>query len=297
MNKTLYDILQLQPNASAHDIKKAFRALSMKYHPDKNNNSSESVDLIQKINNAYEILGDSDKRKTYDKTIKSNCNLKKNNTENNESININKNENINNENMLKLFKKVFEKKINTLEKPIPIIKTIVIQLEQVLESFLYPLEIKRWIIENEAKVFENETIYIDIPQSIDDNELIILKEKGNIINDICKGDIKLFIKIENNTLFERNGLDLILNKSISLKESLCGFTFNINFINGKTYTINNIQGTITPPNYKKIIPNMGLCRVGNCQNNCYGNLIILFTIEYPTQLNSEVISTLNNILQ
>ena len=51
--------------------------------------------------------------------------------------------------------------------------------------------------------------------NVDDNEIIILRDKGNILNDEIKGDLKLFIKVENKTQFERKGLDLIIKKQIS----------------------------------------------------------------------------------
>ena len=62
---------------------------------------------------------------------------------------------------------------------------------------------------------------------------------GNVLRDDCRGDIKIIIKIENNTEFKRSGLDLIYVKMITLKEALCGFTFELKYITGKTYTINN----------------------------------------------------------
>jgi curved DNA-binding protein len=68
MNNSLYNVLEVQETASPEDIKKAYRKLSMTYHPDKNKNSQESTEKIQKINEAYEILGDPDKRREYDMT-------------------------------------------------------------------------------------------------------------------------------------------------------------------------------------------------------------------------------------
>jgi len=147
-----------------------------------------------------------------------------------------------------------------ISKPPPIMKTINISMEQVLTGSTIPLEIERWILENGIKVHENETIYVTVPQGIDDNELIILRDKGNVINEQIKGDVKVFVKIINETEFKRSGLDLILEKTISLKDALCGFTFEIKFINGKSYTLNNNKGNIIPPEYKKVYPNMGLTR-------------------------------------
>lgn len=61
----LYDILGVKPDASQDDIKKAFKKLAIKYHPDKNH-SPEASEMFKKIANANEILSDSEKRKIYD---------------------------------------------------------------------------------------------------------------------------------------------------------------------------------------------------------------------------------------
>ena len=134
-------------------------------------------------------------------------------------------------------------------------------------------------------------MYVTVPKGIDENEIILLKDKGNVMNEQCKGDIKVFIKIMNNTDIKRNGLDLIYNKTISLKEALCGFTFEIKFINGKVYTLNNTSGNIICPEYRKIIPNMGLSR-----ENHTGNLIVIFHVEFPEKLTNEQIKILNEIM-
>jgi curved DNA-binding protein len=61
-----YKVLGLSKNASQDDIKKAYRKLARKYHPDLNPNDKEANVKFQQINEANEVLGDPEKRKKYD---------------------------------------------------------------------------------------------------------------------------------------------------------------------------------------------------------------------------------------
>ena len=346
MSETFYTILGIDEKSNKEEIKKAYRGLSLKYHPDKTNNDPELTSKYQKINEAYETLSDEQKKEEYDmKSTMGNINSFTNvddifsaifgNSLDSfvEGINMGGGMNMGGMNMggrmrgggmggirmqgmplggqkIHVFSGNHPIHLNQgfglnqahpfsqafshpafVQKPPSISKTIYIDLEQVLLGATVPVEIERWIIENDNKVFENETLYVTISKGIDDNEILILKEKGNYVNEHIKGDIKIIIKVNNNTIYNRIGLDLILDKSITLKESLCGFAFEIKYINNKIYTINNNSGNIISPEYKKIIPNMGLSR-----DEHIGNLIIIFHIEFPEKITEDQIIKLREIL-
>ncbi len=61
-----YSILGLDKNASQEDVKKAYRKLARKYHPDVNPNDAAAGKKFQQINEANEVLSDPEKRKKYD---------------------------------------------------------------------------------------------------------------------------------------------------------------------------------------------------------------------------------------
>lgn len=306
MAENFYNILGINENATKDEIKKAYRSLQMKYHPDKNPGSQESINMTQKINEAYETLGDEQKREEY--------NMMRNNpfmrmdSRGPHNMDVPLNDIFNmmfggspfgmpgmhgmpQGSKIHIFHGGPMNMQQAINKPIPIMKTLQINMLQVFNGGSLPLEIERWVLENGTKVFEKETIYVDIPAGIDENEMIILRDKGNIISEQCKGDIKINILVQNNTAFKRSGLDLILDKTISLKEALCGFSFELNYITGKSYTLNNNKGSIVPPDYKKVYTDMGLKR-----GEHKGNMIINFHVEFPTILTTEQIDKLNEIL-
>jgi DnaJ-class molecular chaperone len=328
MADNFYKILGVDEKASKEEIKKSYRTMQMKYHPDKNNNSQDAINMTQKLNEAYETLGDDEKREEYDMT--------RNNPFSKGGMDIPMDDIINMmfggmgipgmqmggvqhmggfpggiQHMggfpgmpgmqmhmggfppgakIHFFQGGQPINFQQLQKPQSINKNIVIKLSQVLTGANIPLEIERWIMEHGMKVFESETIYVTIPKGVDDGELIVLKDKGNVLNENCKGDIKIFVKIENDSIFKRVGLDLVLEKNITLKEALCGFSFEITYINGKSYTLNNNAGNIIPHGFRKVISNMGLER-----DQHKGNMVVEFNVQFPEKLSESVITSLKNI--
>lgn len=320
-----YETLGVSKTASESEIKKAYRVLSLKYHPDRNQ-SAEAAVKIREINDAYEVLSDQAKRRQYDLEQRMGPGMGPGmggfpgfhmSTDFDGDMGAGE---INN-----LFSMLFGQGIGGFpgngsmhqvhhgpggpeirifhggfpphmhqrpQKPAPIMLNKTITMEQAFTGYTLPIEVERWIMIGEMKIHEEETLYITIPSGIDDNEVLLLSEKGNAVNDQCKGDIKVVIHLENKTVFKRQGLDLIFRKSISLKEALCGFAFEIPHINGKTLSLNNKSNpTIVKPNYKKTVTGLGMMR-----DNAYGNLIIEFDVEFPESLTAEQIAVIGGIL-
>jgi DnaJ-class molecular chaperone len=323
-----YEALGVPETASQEDIKKAYRKLSLQYHPDRNNNSPESTAKFQSISAAYDVLGDEDKRRQHDMQSKmqfgvggfpfpgggmpfhfaqaGNNGMPAFFTTNSTGGDFDPSDLLNfvSNNFfgggggggggIKIDGNGGGIRFNMaqrLAKPIPIVKTETIPLSKAYTGYNMPIEITRWIVENELKREETETIYLPIPAGVDNNEIIILRDKGNILAENNKGDIKVFIKIQNDTEFVRNGLDLILNKTIGLKDALCGFSFDMTFVDGRTFKVNNNVGNIITHNYNKVIAGLGMKREEHV-----GNLLINFNVTFPEQLSAEQIEALQKIL-
>ena len=339
-----YKILNVSENATPDEIKKEYRKLSMIHHPDKNQNNPESTKKFQAISAAYEVLGDTQKRSSYDlgrRMFSGNQGLSgsgqgtsgmadllaqlfaKSTSFNNSANSANPNvhmfcsqegdddgsesspfsmfndflsnankSNANKSNTNKgIEKSNIKNKNRERERPTPLNSTLTVTYEDMFGGALIPLEIERWNMENGEKHYETEILYVKIPKGADENEIILMENKGNTLSDTCKGDVKIFIRLDNAKFpqFKRHGLDLVFEHKITLKEALCGFSFTIKHLNGTTYTINN-AGRVIAPNYIKKIPNLGIQR-----DEHTGALVILFQIQFPETITEDAIKALADI--
>jgi DnaJ family protein B protein 4 len=301
--QSFYEILGVKNDASETEIKKAYRTLSLKYHPDRNP-SDEARTLFPKINEAYEILSDPAKRKQHDMELNGTAGIFMDGGGGNmDEIN-------------QIFNMMFghgfpgqpgfpgihifhggnphhfHNVFQSMQKPQPIVKHVKIDIEAAYHGCSIPVEIERWVMDGDVRTTENETIYVPIHAGIDENENLLLKDKGNCLNDNFKGDVKIIIQIENKSIFRRHGLDLIYTHKLSLKEALCGFTFEIKHLNGQTLTLaNTANRSVIVPNSKKVIPNLGMIR-----ENMKGALVIEFDVVFPTAITQEQCDALTTIL-
>ena len=153
----------------------------------------------------------------------------------------------------------------------------IISFEESYNGCCIPVNVTREILSGKHKQKEDEKIYLTLPKGVDDDEIITIENKGNIINGEI-GDIKVHIKVEKHNNFERDGIHLIYNKNVTFKESLCGFNFVLNHINGNNMKLSSSRGNIIQNGDKKIIKNMGFER-----NDKFGDLIIKFHVSHPDE--------------
>lgn len=296
-----YATLGVEKNASQDEIKKAYRKLAFKYHPDKNGGNKSK---FQEIGRAYENLEDPQKRRLYDMQSSSPFG--------------GLGEVGQADDILKMFfgggmpfgnanvrvfhggqafpMGGFSMGEPVKPKPRPITKTVTITLEQAYNGDNVPIEVERVIRNGDTTSQEVERVYVEIPAGSDDNEIITVREKGNIIGE-SKGDIKVHLLISNTSEFDRDGLNLIYKKNITLKEALVGFEFEIKHLSGKTYRINNKDGKVITPDYKKVVNYMGMKRERrHPASPIVGNLIIKFEIKFPETLTEEQKKAINDTL-
>ena len=313
----LYKVLGVDRKASDSEIKKAFRKQSLLYHPDKNSNKSgeeleEITNKFKAANEAYEILSDSEKRQQYDMGGMDAVNGQGGDQGFQDmdqvfsmffggmpgmpGMHFNRGGGMGGPN-IRVFHSnggngghPFQQFFQHIEKPQTIVVNIQITMQQSYNGIIIPITYESINVSNNIQSTEIKTAQLNIPAGVNNHENILLENKGHNINGEVYGDVKIIIAIENKTQFERSGMDLVYKKTISLKEALCGFTFDFQHLNEKNICINNVS-SIIKPGHKKVIPNLGFMRDGQI-----GNLVIIFSVNFPDQLSSSQIEELNDIL-
>ena len=305
-----YDILGINKNSTQDEIKKAWRKKQFITHPDQNNGDNSINIEYSKVNEAYQTLSNKNKKHVYDLESQFNFNeiqQKKTNDDLSNVINemlysSMKPSKKNNKQMNDFFNGFMDDPIiETMFTSSPINMMSVSYPEDIaiehtirfLDSYKgvsIPINISRQIVKNNNIKNEKETIYVDIPKGCDNNEIITINGKGNIINDV-QSDIKLKILLDQHDKFKRSGLDLILTKEINFKESLCGFEFVIQHLTGQSFKFKNTSGKIIQNMDEKIIHNLGFTRKEKT-----GNLIIKFKVIINESFTEAQIKRISDIL-
>jgi DnaJ-class molecular chaperone len=72
--KDYYQLMRISREATGDEVRKAYRKMVMEYHPDRNRNDPDCEGRMKEINEAYQVLGDEDKRRQYDLLLRQSYN-------------------------------------------------------------------------------------------------------------------------------------------------------------------------------------------------------------------------------
>jgi DnaJ-class molecular chaperone len=165
----------------------------------------------------------------------------------------------------------------------PLDKVVEVTFEQSFKGANIPILIEREFRKANTCFKEQEKIYIVIPPGIDDGEIIEIQDKGNGHFD-RRGSLRLHIKIIHHDIFQRKGLNLIYNHTISFKESICGFEYLLHYIDSSPLKLKSSKGNIIQNGDEKSVKGKGFNRDGQT-----GDLIIHFKVT-SQELTDEQIS-------
>lgn len=290
--KDYYKILGIEKKASAEDIRKAFRKLAKKYHPDRNPGDKKAEEKFKEINEANEVLSDPEKRKKYDQ-LGSNWNSFqsgaggsdwfKNYTKGNEGGTFSGNfDDIFSGGSFRDFFEAFTggsfnsrsgtrtkaRKGTNYEANLPI------TLEEAFNGTTKQFEVN------------GKTIKIKIDPGIQEGKKLRLKNQGAAgLYGGEKGDLFLNIVLEKHPYFEVKGNDLYYNLDVDIYTAILGGRVNIQTIDGKTINLSIPKET----DNGKILRLPGLGMRSSTELHRRGDLFVKINIVIPKNLNAEEI--------
>ena len=283
-----YEILGVNKQASDTELKKAYRKLAVKWHPDKNPNNKDFAEKkFKEISEAYDILKDKDKRSLYDRFGKEGLQGNAQNFNTNFASSpddIFKNffgtDNVFNinENTHQTFSTFNFGGNNFNTRPTKRKgSTIEYKLKCSLEELYYGKKRKIKInrIVNNSRV--NEIIEIDIKPGWKEGTKLTYENKGNSTINETPGDIIVIIEERIHDKFTRFGNDLELKLNIDLQDAINGFSKNITLINGEIKLIKISK--IRESDYKYTLKNGGMPIRKNGREIGKGDLVISFNIK------------------
>ncbi|TKC06045.1 DnaJ C-terminal domain-containing protein [Pedobacter frigoris] len=291
-----YKTLGLNKKASQEDIKKAYRKLARKYHPDLNPNDQEANKMFQQINEANEVLSDAEKRKKYDeygehwKNADQYAEARKNQGQRQHGgnpytgssgtsggFNANDFEGFGSSGFSDFFESMFGGAGRSSGNNSRKYKGQDYQAELALSLQ------DAYTTHKQTLTVNGKNIRITIPAGIADGQVIKLSGQGSPgANGGPAGDLYITFNIKDDPNFKRLNNDLYTNHDIDLFTAVLGGEVTVNIFDSK------VKLKITPgtQNGTKVrLKNKGFPVYK--KDGEFGNFFITYTVKIPTNLNPE----------
>jgi len=326
----LYEVLGVEKTADAKEIKKAYRKLAVKHHPDKGGDEQ----VFKEINAAYEILSDEEKRGRYDKYGL-------------EGVDGDGGPSAGGEDLFSMFfgggggrRSSGPRKGPSIQHPIKV------SLEDLYNGKTVKLAINRKVIVGESKTCptckgqgavmevrqigpgmitqmqrqcrdcngqgtqaktknERKVVEVHIEKGATHNQKITFRGMADEMPGRETGDVHFIVQEKDHDLFKRKGADLLLMKDISVNQALTGFSYRFKHLDGRDMIIKTRPGQVieaetedpstgkTMP-YMTVVANEGMPSKGN--PFVKGNLYVAFHVKFPKQIDPELAAKLKELL-
>ncbi|XP_071720478.1 dnaJ protein ERDJ3B-like [Rutidosis leptorrhynchoides] len=321
--KSYYDILQVPKGASDDQIKRSYRKLALKYHPDKNQGNEDANKKFAEINNAYEVLSNSEKRSIYDRYGEDGLKQHAAGGGGGGGMDIND-----------IFNTFFGGGGGRgQEEEERVVKgdDVIVDLDATLEDLYMGGSLKVWREKNILKpapgkrscncrdkvyhrqigpgMFQQMTeqvceqcpnvkyeregnfITVDIEKGMQDGQEVVFYEEGEPIIDGEPGDLKFRIRTAPHDRFRREGNNLHTTATITLAQALVGFEKTITHLDEHPLQIGS-KGITKPKEVRKFKGEGMPLHFSNKK----GDLYVTFEVLFPTSLTDEQKSKIKAIL-
>lgn len=323
MGVDYYNVLNVDRNATEDDLKKAYRKLAMKWHPDKNpNDKKEAEAKFKQISEAYEVLSDEHKRQVYDQYGEEglkdmpppgtggspfSSGGRGYNPRSAEDIfaeffgtspfgfgsspncgrskRYSYSEAGNFGGTENMYRTYNETGVASApKKPPPIENKLPCTLEELYSGSTRKMKISRTVMDaNGCLETDTEILTIEVKPGWKKGTKITFPDKGNEKPNQLPADLVFVIDEKPHDVYKRDSNDLILTQKVTLAEALGGTTVNVTTLDGRTLSIPVKE--IINPSYDLVVAREGMPIAKEPGNR--GDLKIKFEIKFPNKLTSE----------
>lgn len=289
MGVDYYNILKVSRGASEDDLKRSYKRLAMKWHPDKNPATNQEAEAKFKlISEAYDVLSDPRKRRIYDLHGPQGLEASDFGTPSYHRPHDIKPCTTRNNNNNHRAEGAGPKPI-----PTPLETQLLCTLEELYKGARKKMKISRILPDHFGRPMTvQEILKIDIKPGWRKGTKITFPEKGNQEPGLTPADLVFVVEEKPHTVFRRDGNDLVVNHKISLLEALTGLSLNLTALDGRNLTL-PVTDTIKPGS-EVVIRNEGMPISKDPSKK--GNLIVKFDIMFPSRLTAEQKSDLKRVL-
>lgn len=321
--RDFYKILGVGKDASEYEIKRSFRKLAIKMHPDKNVDDKDATKNFQDLREAFEVLSDPKKRKLYDEGGEER--LKKM-TSGSQGSGMDPFESFfgdffgfggnNNENketprgadvivdLWVTYEELYVGQFVELQRVKPVYKPAKGTRkcncrQEMITRQLGPgrFQMMQQTVCDECPNMElttqEKTLEVEVEPGMKEGAEQKFHGEGEPHIDGDPGDLKVRIKTLPHQIFERRGDDLYTNATISLSDALTGFTISLKHLDGHIVKVNREK--VTWPGAKVRKSNEGMPNYDN--NHIKGALYITFDVDFPKgEISQEDKETIRQIL-
>lgn len=294
-NTEYYDVLDIKKPSNENEIKKAYRKLALKWHPDKNNNDKEASEKFKKICEAYSVLSNPEKKKQYDSYGKKKP--PKNSGFSGVSFSFKKGSGIP---PIDIFEQFFgTKNIERAEhsnfgfpayhhtslkkrKGDLVEVDLVIPLEKLYTGTTKKLKITRTDYTVFPPKAETVPISVQIQPGWKGGTKITHKNLGDTKPNEYTSDIVFIVREKEHPVFMRKGDDLYAQFIIDLEEALNGINKTIKCLDGNEYPIKNFKPKYSNENFVLHGKGMPVREVVDGEKKIVGNgdVIISFIVKF-----------------
>mmetsp|Transcript_4232 Transcript_4232/g.11722 ORF Transcript_4232/g.11722 Transcript_4232/m.11722 type:complete len:418 (-) Transcript_4232:274-1527(-) len=307
----LYETLGVDKNAEEKQIKKAYRKLAVKHHPDKGGDEAK----FKEISAAYEILSDPETRAKYDKyglEGVADDGAPGHGADDLFSMFFGggsrrgggggprKGENVNHPLKVSLEDLYNGKTVKLAVNRSVIVgdpkmcpscdgQGVVVELRQIALGMVQQLQRRcadcggqGYCAESKK---ERKVLEVHIDKGMRHNQKVTFRGMADEKPNMEPGDVNFIVQEKEHEVFKRKGADLLVTKTLSLNEAICGFEWMMTHLDGRQVVIKSTPGEVIKPEsgvgtpFVKIVANEGMPSHGN--PFVKGNLYVLFRVEFP----------------